>query len=359
MTVQRGGGRLVVSMALIAALQTGCDATPAQVARDEAPLLGVRVEAVRLSQDAVSYRFPGTVRASERAEPAFLHGGVLQERLVVRGQRVARGEPLATLHNPALAPALAAAEARVRELDARLSRLGRDVERARALRERNLSAEEELDRLRAEREATAQAREQAVAQRDEARAQLDELTLRAPFAAEVTDHEVEPGDFVAAGQPVLKLAGLGGREVEIRMPGHLAARLEVGQEATLTSLSTAQRLAGRVAHVGRADEAMAPVIVAIDAESAPALGAPLRVQLALAAPPVLQVPLAAVVDPGGHAPHVLMLSDDDTVRQVAVTTGRLVDGWVSVTASSLASGERVVTAGQGRLEQGDRVRVLP
>ncbi|MGR4068993.1 efflux RND transporter periplasmic adaptor subunit [Billgrantia sp. C5P2] len=357
--MRRVRGGLAASLMLTASLLAGCDAAPAQVERGEEPLPSVRVEAVRLSQDEVRYRFPGTVRASERAAPAFLHGGVLQERHVERGQRVERGEPLATLHNPAMAPTLAAAEARVRELDASLSRLGRDVERSRMLRERNLSAEEELDRLRSEREALSQAREQALAQRDEARAQLDELTLRAPFAAEVTDLLVEPGDFVAAGQPVMGLAGLTGREVEIRVPGRLAARLEVGQEATLMSISGAQRLAGRVAHVGRADDAMAPVIVAIASEPAPALGESLRVQLPLSARPVVQVPLAAVVDPGGQAPHVLVLTDDDAIQRMAVTPGRLADGWVTVSAASLAAGERVVTAGQGRLDEGDRVRVLP
>ncbi len=160
------GSQVAVFM-LSAALLVGCDAAPAEVEKVEAPLPSVRSEAVRLAQEEVRYRFPGTVRASERAAPAFLHGGVLRERHVSHGQRVAQGEPLATLHHPAMEPTLAAAEARVRELDASLSRLGRDVERARTLRERNLSTEEELDRLRAEREATAQAREQALAQRDE------------------------------------------------------------------------------------------------------------------------------------------------------------------------------------------------
>ncbi|QTF93944.1 efflux RND transporter periplasmic adaptor subunit [Halomonas sp. BM-2019] len=353
------GASLAVSLMLSAALLGGCGDTPASIERAEVPLPSVRSETVRLEPDEMSQRFPGTVRASERAAPAFLHGGVLRERQVVRGQRVERGEPLATLHNPAMAPTLAAAEARVRELDAGLSRLGRDVERARTLRERNLSAEEELDRLRAEREALAQAREQALARRDEARAQLEELTLRAPFAAEVTDLDVEPGDFVAAGQPILQLAGVAGREVEIRVPAHLAARLEPGQTASVAPTFDAQRIVGEVVHIGRAGETLAPIIVSIPTESAPALGEPVRVRLEIAAPPVMRVPLAAVVDPAGSAPYVLALNDDDTIRRAPVTPGRLAGGWVSVNGEGLAPGDRVVTAGQGRLEAGMRVRVLP
>ena len=71
------------------------------------------------------------------------------------------------------------------------------------------------------------------------------------------------------------------------------------------------------------------------------------------------VPLAAVVDPSGRAPYVLALDDDDRVRRAPVTPGRLAGGWVSVNGEGLAPGDRVVTAGQGRLEAGMRVRVLP
>ncbi|WP_253444043.1 efflux RND transporter periplasmic adaptor subunit [Halomonas sp. Y3] len=344
---------------LTAVLLAGCDAAPAQVERIEEPLPSVRSDVVRMEPDEARYRFPGVVRASERAAPAFLHGGVLRERHVVRGQRVEQGEALAALHNPAMAPAFAAAEARVRELDASLSRLGRDVERARTLRERNLSAEEELDRLRSEREALVQAREQALAQRDETQAQLEELTLRAPFAAEVSDLDVEPGDFVPAGQPVLRLAGLSAREVEIRVPAHLAARLERGQAASVAPTFGTQHISGEVVHIGRAGDSMAPVIIVIPTDSAPALGEPVRVQLEIAAQPVMRVPLAAVVDPAASAPYVLVLNADDTVRRAPVMPGRLAGGWVSVSGEGLVPGERVVTAGQGRLEEGIRVRILP
>ncbi|WP_163558844.1 efflux RND transporter periplasmic adaptor subunit [Halomonas sp. NO4] len=344
---------------LVAPVLASVHAEPARGEPVAQALPAVRSVAVRLSAAEARYRFPGTLRARKRASPAFLHAGVLRERRVGRGQRVEAGEPLARLHNPAMAPGLAAAEARVRELEARLRRLEQDVSRVRTLRERNHSAEDELDRLVAERDATVQAREQALARRDEAAAQLDELTLRAPFAAEVTDLLVEPGEFVAAGQPILNLAGLGAREVEIRVPASLAERLAVGQPAQLMATFGAQRVAGQVRDIGGAGASMAPVVIAVDAATAPALGESLWVQLAAAAPPALQVPLAAVVDPGGHDPHVLVLDDDERVHRVAVTPGRLAQGWVAVSSPSLSAGNRVVTAGQGRLTAGDRVKVLP
>ncbi|MDI5986984.1 efflux RND transporter periplasmic adaptor subunit [Halomonas sp. M4R5S39] len=355
------GGHATLALGLVIGLATllvGCDAAPAETESVEEGRAAVRVMEVRASAPEEWLRFPGTVRARERATLAFLHAGVLRERHVARGQRVAEGEPLAVLHNPSLVPALAAAEGQVKELDAHLARLRRDVERARTLRGRNLVAEEELDRLESELEANTRAREQAEARRSEAQAQVEELTLHAPFAAEVTDLLVEPGDFVTAGQAVLELSGVDGREVEIRVPAALGERLATGMPVQVIPTLRVARFQGRVASVGRAGTALAPVIVRLEADARLAPGEPVRVHLAVATAESLQVPLTAVLDPGGHAPHVLALTEDDVVRRVPVMPGRVTDDWVTISAS-LAPRQRVVTAGQGRLEEGDWVRVLP
>ncbi len=359
MMLIRRAGLWVVVLALT--LLTGCDRTPAADEGASAAIDSravVRVSQVRSSAAEEWLRFSGIVRPRERVSPAFLHAGTLKERFVVRGQRVEEGEPLARLHNPVLAPALVGAEGRVRELDVHLARLGRDVERARALRERNLVAQEELDRLVSEREATAQAREQAVASRAEAQAQVDEMTLRAPFTADVADLFVEPGDFVAAGEPVLALSGIGGVEVTIRVPVRLGARLVPGMEAQVSPALHEDRLQGRIGSVGRADTALVPVVVELDSASSLAPGESVQVHLSVPMASSLQVPLSAVQDPGGHVPYVLVLTDDGTVQRVPVAPGRLGNGWVSIEAP-LAPGDRVVVAGQGRLQQGDAVRVLP
>ncbi|PMR75465.1 efflux RND transporter periplasmic adaptor subunit [Billgrantia endophytica] len=356
---RKGTGVLLVLG--LAVMLGGCDPTPAAVdAASGDTRAAVHVMEVRIGAREERLRFPGTVRAKERVTPAFLHAGVLRERLVERGQRVEKGDPLALLHNPALPPALAIAGGQVKELDAHLVRLGRDVERARTLRGRNLIAEEELDRLVSEQEATAQAREQAVARRADAQAQVEEMTLKAPFDAAVTDLYVEPGDFVSAGQPVLALSGINGLEIEVRVPAMLGERLSAGMPVDIMPTLHETRFTGRIDTVGRADSALAPVIVSLDtdADAYLAPGESVQVHLAVPAAESLQVPLSSVLDPGGHAPYVLTLSEDDVVRRVPVVPGRLVDDWVAV-AATLTPRDRVVTAGQGRLEEGDRVRVLP
>lgn len=351
------------ALAMFAMALSGCDASPAAQQPTSDARTVVRAAEVRLAPQEERYRYPGVVRARERAAPAFLSAGTLAERYVERGQQVERGEPLALLHNPALAPALAATEGQVKELDARIAQLRRDLERARALRQRELVAAAEVDRYEAEIEALLQSREQAVARRSDAREQVNEMTLRAPFEGEVTDLLVEPGDFVNAGQSILQLSGVEELEIQLRVPASLENRLVTGMPVSVSPTLRPSRVEGRIASVGRAGAGLAPVIIRLDEGSDLSPGEPVRVHLEVPGSDALQVPLSAVVDPGGHAPRVLVLIDEaqgsgDVVHSVPVIPGRLGEEWVSVSAS-LAPGDRVVTAGHGRLAEGERVRVLP
>jgi multidrug efflux pump subunit AcrA (membrane-fusion protein) len=107
----------------------------------------------------------------------------------------------------------------------------------------------------------------------------------------------------------------------------------------------------------RGGVALAPVIVQLDPDPALAPGQSVHVHLAVPSTSVLQVPLAAVLDPGGRDPYVLRMNDKDIVERVPIVPGRLDSDWVAVNAS-LAPGDRVVIAGQGRLVEGRRARVL-
>ncbi len=339
-----------------------CDVAPNVV--DEA-LPAVRVSVVEVAPHKVHQRYPGTIRASERARTAFLHTGILAERHVERGQRVAAGEVLAVLHNPALAPAVVATRGQVQEFSARIAQLERDLDRTRALRARAVAAEATVDRLETELKAVRLGREQAAARLDEARKQADELILRAPFAATVVDLLAEPGDFIAAGQAVLGLAGIAGLEVEIRVPAHLRVLLTPGMPVNVTpALRTAHDTgrsarpdgqAGRIHSVGGADVGLVPVIVALEVDGLQA-GESVHVHLELPSPSGLRVPLAAVVDLGDGSPHLLRLDAEDIVHRVSIVPGRMFDGTIEV-QGGLAAGDRVIVAGQGRVLPGVRAQV--
>ena len=345
---------------LLILLAAACGPTPELATESTAAehITPVRVVAVELSNAARELRLPGVVRAAQRVEPAFLVSGHLATRFVERGERVTTGQPLAGLQNPALEPSFVAAEARVRELDERLRQLGADYERARELHAQGLASAEMLDRTLAERNATREARAQAVAGVSEARDQLADAVLRAPFDGIVSDLLVEPGDFVPAGRPVLVLAGDSGLEVEVHLPEGLARRLSPGEVVEVRAVQSGARIAGLIREVGLAREGRpAPAIIALGETDAWEPGISVHVALTHAEEAALTVPVSAIVDPGTGQTRLFKIADDRAVA-VPVTVGRLIGARVTI-QGEIVAGDRVVVAGHQQLLDGEAVRVLP
>ena len=348
----------MVFAAVLAGL-AACSGEPPSPAPAE-PGKAVLVAEVRAGESERSVRLPGVTRAVERTRAAFMHSGRLADRRVERGDAVRAGERLATLHNPTLAPSLAAAEARVRELDEQLVEMEKQVERLQSLAGRGLASEDELDRALARRNATREARRQALARLDDAREQLAEASLRAPFDAVVIDVLAEPGDFLHAGTPVVALAGSGAMEIEVRLPGDLRDHIRPGHPARVADVRHGRESSGTIREIGLADEGRpAPAIIALPDDPAGSWppGRSVHVFVDWSGPAAVMVPVTAVVDPGTGRARVFRVIGD-RAEPVAVQVGAFAGGWVEV-RGELSAADRVITAGHGNLLAGERVRVLP
>jgi RND family efflux transporter MFP subunit len=359
---RRGASRrhlAVLVPALVAGLVlSGCgDATGAD---DVASTRAVRVSPVQTEESAREVRISGITRAARRATLSFLVSGTLHERSVDLGQRVVAGATIARLYNPALAPAVAAGEARVRELDARLEQLDRDVRRADELRERALISAEEAERVKTERSATLASRDLAAASLAEARNQLAEAKLVAPFDGAVDAVLFEPGEFVAAGQPVIRLSGTGSMEVELEIPETLIARFLPGREVRLTLPFLDQRqVDGEVVHVGDAGGqagGLFPVEIALSGAAGLRPGLTAELIMELSSAPSMVVPLAAILDPGTGRPRVFR-ARGGRVEPVFVEVGQLYGDRVAI-AGDLDVGDEVVVTGLGSLTPGQAVEIL-
>ena len=347
-----------VVVALFAALVlAGCRDAPPPAEPEGPPPRPVRTEPVieLPAQDIV--RFPGVIRATERASLAFLQSGYLAERRVERGDRVVAGQLLAVLHNPALQPGVAAARGAVAEAEARRNQLQRDTERLQRLVERELVAADELEQVRAQRDAAAATLDQARARLDEAVAQLEEAGLRAPFAGRVSELHLEPGDFAAAGQPVLDLADADALEIEIRLPAHRVAALREPSGLPVRRVVDGRRFPARRVAVGQAAPGRtAPAVLALEAEDGPAPGDAVDVELVFDAPAGFGVPLSAILNPGTRVSRVVRVRND-RAEHVAVQVGRL-QGRHATVFGDLAAGDRVIVSGHAQLLDGEPVRVL-
>jgi multidrug efflux system membrane fusion protein len=348
----------LVTMLIAALALSGCTSEPAPQPAVEPEPRPVRTVTARETVGPQQLRLPGAMRARRQARLAFLSAGYLAERGGAPGQQVSQGQSLALLYNPALQPGVAAARADVRRARTRLDQLEADTRRQAALRERDLIAEDTLEQTRSQRDAARAALEQADAELARAEAQLEDAVLRAPFAGRIARVHAEPGDFVAAGQPVVTLVDPGELEVEIQLRPDAASRLAVDDTAELIDGDDGRRIPARIAEIGQAEPGR-PVPVVLVPEGGPALapGAPVYVALNAAGEKRPAVPLGAVIDPGTGYGRVFRVVDG-RARRVPVLVGRLSEGWVEV-RGDLTAGDAVVVAGQANLLDGEPVRVLP
>jgi RND family efflux transporter MFP subunit len=324
------------------------------------------------SASALPPALSGTVAVADDAALSFRVSGQLLERPVRRGERVHKGQVLARLDaaDVALAADEAAAQAlaadrQVAAAAASAARASEDERRQRGLVDSGSISALAYDAARATAEAARAELAAATARRDAARAaaaraanQRRYATMVAAADGIVTDLLVAPGEVVTAGQPVLRFAPAGGREMLVTVPETLRAGLP--RQASARILATGQLLPARLREAtGAADPRLrsfeARYALVGGGALAPGLTATLVLPRAAAAPGLMQVPIAAVID-RGKGPGVWVIAGDRRVALRPVQLARIEDDW-ALLGAGVAAGERVVAVGAHLLAPGQRVRI--
>lgn len=290
-------------------------------------------------------RYSGEVRARYESVLGFRIGGKLTTRLVDAGTRVKAGQPLARL-DPTDAR-LGAAQA---EANAALA--AADYKRAMELRDKNFVSQAALD-------ARASAARAAEAQAHLAANQASYATLTADASGVVSAVLAEPGQVVAAGQPVFRVARNGEREVAIALPETALATVRVGSPATVTLWADGKVFNGKVREIAPsadpATRSFATRISLMGAAPALPLGMSATVSFSRASGDALIVPLAAIFQQGNR-PAVWVIGKDNAVELRPVEVARYEDAGALVSAG-LNEGETIVAAGAFKLSAGETVRI--
>lgn len=338
----------VLAGALLAA--TGCGPEAPESAPPATPVRVVEAEQAPLS---AGIRAIGQVAPAEEVRLSFKVGGVLASMAVVQGERIRAGQRLASLAQDEVAAA--ASQAR-----ALLDKAERDLERGEALFAEEVATREQVQDL-----ATA---------RDVARAGLRSAEFTARFARVVAPADgivlrrlAEPGELVAAGQPVLVVGNTGGGWiVRATFTDRDIVRMNIGDvaEATLDAFP-GRRFSAAVTELASAADPQTgtyEVKLAIDPQGLRFVqGLVARLELpGVAGAAVTVVPVAALLEAdGGRAVAfvVARVDEAEVARRVELTIGRAVGAQVEV-LEGITSGDRVVTDGAAYLRDGEAVRIL-
>ena len=297
----------------------------------------------------------GTVAAVRGVTVSADLPGIVDQILFESGDAVREGQTLAILDTRQEQAQMAAAEAqRV------LAR--QNFNRMQELLDQRVISKAEYDI------ATAQSRE-TEARVGEIRAAIERKTIRAPFSGILGIRQVNKGQYLAGGDPLVPLQALNPIYVNFGVPQQAIAQARVGRNVRITTESLGDvAFDGRVTAIDSAvDEATRNIQVQAtlanpDAKLRPGMFVQTEIVLG-ASQPVIALPASAI----SYAPYgdsVFVVSDmkDDKghpyrgVRQQIVRLGPARGDQIAV-VSGIHPGDEIVTSGLFKLRNGAAVQV--
>ena len=294
---------------------------------------------------------------------AEVNGLKVTEVRVNVGDRVQRGDVLATLQSDTLRAELAQAEGSLAEATASAQETKVQAERARALQQQGFYSSAQLSQALAS-EVSAAAKVQSA----RALVQLQQLrvaqtVVKAPDAGVISARQATVGSVVGAGTELFRLIRQGRLEWRAEVTAADVGRVPVGAAVQITAAS-GQVLQGKVRMVAPSVDAQTRnALVYVDLTGATGSArAGMYAQGAISlgersASQVLTVPQTAVVVRDGFS-YVYSVGTDRKVSQLKVRTGPLNGDRMEV-LSGLPPDAQVVVSGGAFLNHGDTVRVVP
>ncbi|WP_213947162.1 efflux RND transporter periplasmic adaptor subunit [Luteibacter sp. dw_328] len=345
---------LLIGVLLLAGVLSGCSRTEADP-RLTAPL--VRTATLDASKAGES-SFSGIVAARVQSNLGFRVPGKVIERLVDAGQTVRKGQPLMRMDRTDLALADTASVGQVEAARAQALQTAADEKRLRGLVDAGAVSASAYDQAKAASDAAAARLRAAEAQASVSSNEAGYSILLADADGTVMETLAEPGQVVAAGQMVVRLAHAGPREALVDLPE--TVRPAIGSTARATLYGGNGE--GGSARLRLLSDAADPATRTFEAryvlEGAAAdapLGSTVVVHLPNASRAAMSIPISAIFD-RGNGPGVWVIpAKTQAVSWRPVTLGSVGEESVTVTGG-LQGGERFVALGAHQLHEGEQVR---
>jgi RND family efflux transporter MFP subunit len=345
-------------LAALVPLVAACDDT------SSAPVAAVRpvqVERIAYAPENTAREFAGVVRARYETDLGFRVAGKMVTRVVNIGDRVRAGDVVARLDPQDLKLQLQSADAEVSAATSNLVQAAADWLRYENLRTRGYASVADFERKTAAKDEAEGRMARAQRALDLARNQLAYADLKADADGVITAALAEPGQVVAVGQAVARLAHRGEMEAVVAIPEQWLAAARHA-DATVRLWSGPNH--GYTAHLRELSPQADSVTRTYAArftidqpDDAVALGMTANVVLTQPAETmVAKVPLAAVLN-RGTGPAVFLVDAAGVLERRPVTVAAFTDA-VALVTSGLADGDEIVTLGVHMLQAGEHVRAV-
>lgn len=238
----------IVTFGLAVALIAGCSGDPAQNGNGRNQLIPA-VEAVetRFGSLPLTERLSGVVTAKNQVEIYPEISAVVQAVHVHDGDVVEQGDPLVSLRNREFQERLKQAKAayqiavaQARQAEAKLNEIQADLRRTRALAEKELTSDADLETIESQAISAEADLELARARVDQAAATVSEreeflaqTVIRAPVDGSVGNRNAEVGMMVGPSTRLFTLGQLDSVKVEIVLTDRMLEYVETGQRTEI------------------------------------------------------------------------------------------------------------------------------
>lgn len=218
---ENGLGRVIASVALLAAMNTGCQKSTASTTAKAVLPPEVMVVSPSEREYTRFEEFTGRLEASEVVEIRARVNGYLDQVLFKDGSDVNEGDLLAIIDPRTYETEVARMAAGVQQAKSRLMRLHRQLERGKQLVTSRVVTQEEFDLMQFDHAEAEAALQLAEANEKLAQLNLDFTKIRSPVKGKISRRLVDQGNLVKDENTFYKwLSGQLGIPVTVDDPNH-------------------------------------------------------------------------------------------------------------------------------------------
>lgn len=311
----------------------------------------VRIDTVKTAKAYEAHEFPGRVKAAEEVNLAFKVSGTLQRIHADEGTFVRRGELIAEMDPRDYELQWQAVEGEYLSIKA-------EAERVMALYEQNVATADAYDKAR-------YGLQQITAKYENAKNQLADTKLYAPFDGYVKRRRFDPPMVVAAGMPVITLQSGGNPEIELFLPASTyIRRQEIASFTAVFDFLPGQQVPLRLLHIepGANANQLYAVRLALPADRkiavTPGMNATVAVAMRRETEHSVEIPASALFRNGEESCVWIYRQDGTVAKRTVEVIGLHTDGTATI-AQGLSEGERIIVAGVHKLTEGERVVPMP
>ncbi|WP_157966579.1 efflux RND transporter periplasmic adaptor subunit [Fastidiosibacter lacustris] len=337
--------KVFLNLMLVSVISFLLNLSYAQDKAQSVPTVAVNVGKVEKINVPETITAVGHMLAVKQVNLSFDNSGKLEDKYFKNGDRVLKGETVASLDDQQNV-------ANLQALQAKLNLAKQTYSRVKLLEQSGAISKEDIDQKYA-------GLQQAQADVDQQKVVVNQDKLQAPFTGVLGTYQFDVGAYIAAGTVVVQLTQESPLKIRFAIPSEMKPKIAIGNEVELTTETYPEKtFKGIVNYISPTVNTNTGTLeIEAEVKNDDYLLSPGMfmsvLQVLQEKRPMLVLPdMAIQINQQGS--FVYVVNPDHTVRATQIETGLIRKGWTQIT-KGLAEGQEVVTIGGNKLINGAKI----